>query len=423
MGYYDNPKVLSEMEKFLRGRRVMAICGGEESAIEIDDIPSLNEKCSVYGSMELDNGIATPCIVIEFENSVRRLAFEAVRLIRDFVSQYGLKYSLYIVWTGRWFEVRIHEHAFPREFFLEFSNPFEAAALVSEYIMVSLSSKLRKLSFVAGGKVRIVNAAQYGKLIAPLSTVDRVNVAVYLVGKLIESFDPSYSFRSNPVHAELWSNAAEGEACKLAEAVLEAYRKGKLKLGHYSGITSHGGAIPKIVGRFEVMALLQAARYYVLTGDLEKAKSFGLNRAIFYAWAKHYGPRSRASRIGTIESATGGSGKRFIDFYGEKVLVSQSGWFIMGDKEQLPEDFDRQIKSKLEIIAPWERIWKAAIEYVSKFPQHILKDPQKFYEHVYLPIRDSFVEKVLKRYGLSDKAKEVRQREHGKSLLDFLSKK
>lgn len=29
------------------------------------------------------------------------------------------------------------------------------------------------------------------------------------------------------------------------------------------------------------MGLLQAARYYLLTGDLEKAKSFGLNRAIF----------------------------------------------------------------------------------------------------------------------------------------------
>jgi len=38
------------------------------------------------------------------------------------------------------------------------------------------------------------------------------------------------------------------------------------------------------IGRFQVMGLLQAARYYVLYGDLEKAKSFGINRAIFYAW-------------------------------------------------------------------------------------------------------------------------------------------
>ena len=46
------------------------------------------------------------------------------------------------------------------------------------------------------------------------------------------------------------------------------------------------------IGRFQVMALLQTARYYRLHGDLMRAKSFGLNRAVFYAWAKHYGPRS-----------------------------------------------------------------------------------------------------------------------------------
>ncbi len=40
------------------------------------------------------------------------------------------------------------------------------------------------------------------------------------------------------------------------------------------------------VGRFQVMALLQAARAFVLGLPIESAKSFGLNRAIFYAAAK-----------------------------------------------------------------------------------------------------------------------------------------
>ena len=52
------------------------------------------------------------------------------------------------------------------------------------------------------------------------------------------------------------------------------------------------------VGRFQVMGLLQAARYYLLTGDLQKAKSFGLNRAIFYAWAKHYKAKAPRKRRG-----------------------------------------------------------------------------------------------------------------------------
>lgn len=40
------------------------------------------------------------------------------------------------------------------------------------------------------------------------------------------------------------------------------------------------------VGRFQVMATLQAARGYVLGKDISTAKSFGLNRAIFYLAAK-----------------------------------------------------------------------------------------------------------------------------------------
>jgi len=51
-----------------------------------------------------------------------------------------------------------------------------------------------------------------------------------------------------------------------------------------AGSGSSGGeqAVSEL-GRFQVMALLQAIRYYLLAGDLERAKSWGLNRAIFYA--------------------------------------------------------------------------------------------------------------------------------------------
>ena len=41
-----------------------------------------------------------------------------------------------------------------------------------------------------------------------------------------------------------------------------------------------------MVGRFQVMALLQAARATALGYPLDEAESFGLNRAIFYAAAK-----------------------------------------------------------------------------------------------------------------------------------------
>ena len=41
-----------------------------------------------------------------------------------------------------------------------------------------------------------------------------------------------------------------------------------------------------MVGRFQVMAPLQAARAQALGKPREDAESFGLNRAIFYAAAK-----------------------------------------------------------------------------------------------------------------------------------------
>jgi hypothetical protein len=41
-----------------------------------------------------------------------------------------------------------------------------------------------------------------------------------------------------------------------------------------------------MVGRFQVMALLQAARAKALGYPLDEAESFGLKRAIFYAAAK-----------------------------------------------------------------------------------------------------------------------------------------
>jgi len=39
---------------------------------------------------------------------------------------------------------------------------------------------------------------------------------------------------------------------------------------------------------------------------------------------------------------------------GEAVLTSPRGFFVIGDKEQLPEDYDKNIASKIESIIPYE---------------------------------------------------------------------
>ncbi|HDH07279.1 MAG TPA: hypothetical protein ENF87_02800 [Thermoproteales archaeon] len=156
------------------------------------------------------------------------------------------------------------------------------------------------------------------------------------------------------------------------------------------------------LGRFQVMALLQAARYYVLTGDLKRAKSFGLNRAIFYAWAKHYGrfrvPARRVSKKPGKEVEKVVEKDKMLIYVGnEGAFVSSRGYFIIGDKEQTPEDYDRQIVSRIDGIVPYEKAWKAAIEYVKSFSKDVLLDQQKFFEKVYKPVRDKFIEVIERR--------------------------
>jgi hypothetical protein len=158
------------------------------------------------------------------------------------------------------------------------------------------------------------------------------------------------------------------------------------------------------LGRFQVMALLQAARYYILHKDLEKAKSWGLNRAIFYAWAKHYGPRYRAfsmtveELLKRVERHKPGTKcpEGFIEVLGECVQVSPRGWFMIGGQEQTPVDFDREVVAKVRKVLDWNLVWRKALEYVNLFPEWVLRDPQRFFKLVYEPVRDTFFVKLLK---------------------------
>ena len=140
------------------------------------------------------------------------------------------------------------------------------------------------------------------------------------------------------------------------------------------------------------MGLLQAARYYLIKGDIEKAKSFGLNRAIFYAWAKRYardrltrgGPRSEAGRARPSEVKAEQIGN-------ETAYLSDNGWFIIGGTEQSPRDYDLQIARRIEAASiPYSEAWKAAIKYLEGFSWDVLLDQQRFYKEAYLPVRDKF---------------------------------
>jgi hypothetical protein len=148
------------------------------------------------------------------------------------------------------------------------------------------------------------------------------------------------------------------------------------------------------------MALLQAARYFILTGEQEKAKSFGLNRAIFYAWAKRRGvakpPPRRTVPSGNEVAKERKEGKTLVYIGNEGAYASEEGWYIIGEESQLPQDYDKQIASKIDQVLPYERAWSSALEYLRNFPRSDLLDQSKFFSEVYRPVRDGFFEEVVK---------------------------
>src|SRR5690349_21318884 len=108
-----------------------------------------------------------------------------------------------------------------------------------------------------------------------------------------------------------------------------------------------------MVGRFQVMALLQAARAQALGYPLDEAESFGLNRAIFYAAAKRGFKGGASSKHPgeqhTFREAPGKSIAKTIqqDKLGDEgayyVEVDGKKRYVMGDEILEPDDFSKQV--------------------------------------------------------------------------------
>ena len=61
----------------------------------------------------------------------------------------------------------------------------------------------------------------------------------------------------------------------------------------------------------------------------------------------------------------------------ELAFKSRDGWFMIGDQVQKPEDYNRQIKNKIDSIISYDIAWKTALEYLSKFPKDTVERQQE----------------------------------------------
>ena len=388
---------------------------------------------NVYGKLtdrrsteDMENvSYATPFFDIDGSYEGWKKIVESASLIAEFLERKGIRKGIYVLWSGEGAHVRINERSFSRDL-LSKRHPLEVAKAIVDYTLNQLGDKLNDFSKEHG--IKVENLVDPKRVFTvPLSLHrKRDAVAVCMRPDELASFEIDWTDPSSFKHEYgAWKLFDEGEGDELAREALEKASGSKVSVPKIrSGAAKKKGEEKEKekeiaegkIGRFQVMALLQAARYYLLYGDPEKAKSFGLNRAIFYAWAKR---RGRGYGYASMNAARGEfSGQRMegkerkeslAEVAGEEAYVSPRGFFIIGDKEQLPEDYDKSVAERIEEKLPYDVAWEAALKYLSKFPEEYLKDPSAFFQKIYEPVRDKFDEIVSEKF-IEEREEEERKR-------------
>jgi hypothetical protein len=149
-----------------------------------------------------------------------------------------------------------------------------------------------------------------------------------------------------------------------------------------------------VVGRFQVMSLLQAARAYVLVLPLESAYSWGLNRGIFIAVTKRGFKGGSSGREGGQKGQWSSKAAHIYYLGDDMAYKTEKGGvlrFTIGGKVQTKEDFERQVKSRFG--AGFKAAWREALSYVNGFDRDVLLSAGSFYSSVYRPVRDQLAEK------------------------------
>lgn len=166
------------------------------------------------------------------------------------------------------------------------------------------------------------------------------------------------------------------------------------------------------VGRFQVMATLQAARAHVLGMSIASAKSFGLQRAIFYAAAKRgFKDKGRVQppkqfsmlekKLSTKEikqiqksftiTTIGDEAAYCVELDGKKL-------FVIGCEIKTPKDFQRQIERRFG--DNFKKAWKEAIKICKNYDKGVLLSQRYFYATIYKPRRDELAKKWTEETGM-----------------------
>jgi hypothetical protein len=152
------------------------------------------------------------------------------------------------------------------------------------------------------------------------------------------------------------------------------------------------------------MAVLQAARAYELGLSIREAKSWGLNRAIFYAAAKR-GFKEKKIRVlkrtpEQIKMHPIRKAKKAYFLGDEMAYASRKQgrtYFTIGGKFQTENDFKRQIEARFR--DGFKKAWNEAVQIVQEYPKGTLLSQRDFFDEVYKPRRDELTSKWAHEMG------------------------
>jgi len=374
---------------------------------------------TIYGTINIYNRIssredlekvenisrATPSIDIDGSLEEIDLTIEAVRTILEELHRHGIEKSVYLVWSGRGVHMHLNEKAINESYWRP--NPVKTAHTIVEYILKQVRSKLSEIAAKSKSyekKLKIENIIDVQRVFtSPLSIHRELDiVTVTIEPDEIEKFSLEWTELDRFRYWREWDRYIEGELDSLVEKAMKEVRIESItrtvigeELREDESPETGLAIQPLSIGRFQVMALMQAARYYVLRGDMEQAKSFGLNRAIFYAWAKKRGVTQRRMSSKPLPSR-GLKIRELEDVVGDEVIYRGiGGWYMIGGQEQTPRDFDMQVVQRFGGQKTFQRYWEAALRYIQRFPLETIKSQREFYEKIYLPVRDN-INKILR---------------------------
>lgn len=131
-----------------------------------------------------------------------------------------------------------------------------------------------------------------------------------------------------------------------------------------------------------------------------EAKSWGLNRAIFYAVAKRgfkkFGGEKSMPKLKLPEEnkkeIEESFGTAYLgDEYAYRVRIDGRDVFTIGDQVQTEDDFKQKIEVRFG--GRFKEAWKEAMEICRDCDRELLRSQRDFYGKVYKPRRDELAEK------------------------------